>query len=89
MKGPLDYAVKAGINLLRVYRDYRPLKFFGIFGFLFLCTGVALGIWILTFFIYNGNVGGLPRVIFSTLFIIIGIQIFLFGFLADMVKQNK
>ena len=27
MKNPFDFAIKAGVNLLRIYRDYEPLKF--------------------------------------------------------------
>ena len=31
-KSTIEYAVKAWINIFRIYRDYAPLKFFGLFG---------------------------------------------------------
>ena len=39
-KNPFDYAFKAWVNILRIYRDFEPLKFFGYMGgslFLFGC----------------------------------------------------
>jgi glycosyltransferase involved in cell wall biosynthesis len=84
---PLDYALKAWLNIFRIYRDFDPLKFFGVIGTFFISLGFLLGIWILTTLYQTGGVGGIPRVILSALFIITGIQIFLFGFLADMYKQ--
>ncbi|MBD3164446.1 glycosyltransferase [Candidatus Woesearchaeota archaeon] len=86
IKHPLSYAAKAWINIIRIYRDYEPLKFFGIIGGLFLFLGSLLGILILATLINKGVVGGIPRVILSGLFITTGIQILLFGFLADMKK---
>jgi len=35
-----------------------------------------------------GNTGGIPRVVLSAFLILSGVQIILFGFLADMFKQK-
>lgn len=86
-KNPLDYAIKAWINILRIYRDFAPLKFFGTISLLFILAGVVLGGYIVYHIVNFGNAGGIPRVILSMLFIMIGIQIGLFGFLADMMKK--
>jgi glycosyltransferase involved in cell wall biosynthesis len=87
MKNPFDYAVKAWINLFRVYRDYEPLKFFGFIGGSFFFVGIILGFFIVTNILLYGVAGGIPRVILSALMILSGIQIWLFGFLADMHKK--
>ncbi len=87
IKNSFEYAIKAWINILRTYRDYEPLKFFGYIGGLFILIGLILGIWIIMIFLKTGLVGGIPRVILSSLFIISGIQIFFFGFLADMNRK--
>jgi len=84
----LQYAIKAWINILRVYRDFRPLKFFGYSGAIFFIVGVLLGLWILYNIIITGSAGALPRVLLTVLLITVGIQIWLFGFLADMVKKE-
>jgi len=84
IKNPFEYALKAGVNIMRIYRDYQPIKFFGVFGFLFFGVGLLIGLWILYTLFTTGSVGALPRVMLSVLFLSIGVQIYLFGFLADM-----
>jgi glycosyltransferase involved in cell wall biosynthesis len=89
MKSPLDFAIKAWINILRVYRDYEPLKFFGIFGSIFLFSGILVGIWLLYLFFTTGSVGHVPSTILSVMLILLGVQIISFGFLADMQKTKR
>ncbi len=86
MKNPFEYAFKAWINILRIYRDYWPLKFFGSIGLFFFSLGVFIGIILVLNFVFTGKVGHLPLTILSMLLVIIGVQIGLFGFLADMKK---
>ena len=86
-KNSFDYAAKAWINILRIYRDFAPLKFFGRIGFLFIGSGFILGLFIMYHISAFGTAGGIPRVILSMLLILVGVQIWLFGFLADMNKK--
>ncbi len=86
LRNPLDYAIKAWLTIFRIYRDYEPLKFFGLFGGLILLTGLLLGGSVTYSYLTTGFVGGIPRVVLAGVFITMGIQIILFGFLADMLK---
>ena len=86
-KNPLDYAIKAWINILRIYRDFAPLKFFGYIGGVLILSSVLIGFYILYYFLQNGGVGGVPRVILTAILFLTGIQIITFGFLADMIKK--
>ncbi len=86
-KNPFDYAIKAWINIFRIYRDYEPLKFFGRIGAIFLIIGFGIGIWLLYRLVTLGFIGRLPSTILSMLLILIGIQVILFGFFADMMKK--
>ncbi len=86
-KNPFEYALKAWINIFRIYRDYDPLKFFGIFGCALLFVGLLLGAWVVYSVLLYGNVGGIPRVILSAVLILTGFQIVLFGFFADMFRK--
>jgi len=86
-RNPFDYAIKAWINIFRIYRDFEPLKFFGRIGLMFIVIGVLIGLFILYKIITVGNAGGIPRVILSMLLILVGIQIAFFGFLADMNRR--
>ncbi len=83
-KNPLDYAIKAWINILRIYRDFEPLRFFGKIGISIILLGVLIGLRLIYFFVTTGKVGHLPSVILTAIFIITGLQVILFGFLADM-----
>lgn len=87
IKNPIEYAIKAWINILRVYRDNEPLKFFGRIGTIILSIGLIIGVWLTSLFLITGIVGHLPSLILSFLLITTGIQIILFGFLADMRKS--
>ena len=88
MKGPFDYAIKAWINIFRIQRDYNPLAFFGKIGIIFLTLGLLIGLWVIYTVLTENNVGGIPRVILSSLLILAGVQTILFGFLADMKKNE-
>ncbi len=84
---PFSYASKAWINILRIYRDYEPLKFFGFIGGIFFVSGFLIGIWLLYLFLATGAIRRIPSAILSILLILMGIQLILFGFIADMNKK--
>jgi len=86
-KNPIDYAFKAWINILRIYRDFAPLKFFGAIGSGLFISGLLIGLWIVYHFINYEKVGGTPRVVLSALLMLTGLQIIIFGFLADMIRK--
>jgi len=88
-KNSFEYALKAWINILRIYRDYEPLKFFGLFGLFFIFLGLIIGFWLLYLFFTTGRVGHIPSQILSLMLMVIGVQISLFGFLADMNRKSS
>ncbi len=87
LKNPFEYAVKGWINILRIQRDYNPLKFFGVFGIWLILVGLIIGIWLVKNFLETGQVGHVPSTILCMLLITTGLQAIFFGFLADMNKK--
>lgn len=87
MRGPFNYAIRAGVNLLRIYRDYEPLKFFGRIGGLFFLPGFIIGLWLIYLFLTMGQVGHNLLAVLSAILMLTGIQIIFFGFLADMKRK--
>jgi glycosyltransferase involved in cell wall biosynthesis len=85
---PFQYAVKAWVNILRIYRDFAPLTFFGLIGGGMLAIGSVLGLFIIYNIFQTGFAGGIPRVILSALLILTGLQVILFGFFADMLRPS-
>jgi len=83
MKGPLDYGIRGGANLIRLFRDYAPITFFGSIGMFLIFTGLAVGSWLLYLFLTTGAIGRIPSLILTVLLIVTGLQLILFGFFAD------
>ena len=86
-KGPLQYALKAWINIMRIYRDYDPLKFFGRIGLTLIAFGSIIGSWLVYRWATLGYIGRVPSTILTMLLLLAGMQIILFGFLADMLRK--
>jgi len=87
---PFDYAIKAWINIFRIYRDFEPLKFFGKIGLSIIALSMLVGLDLA----YELGLNGvsyvdhlIPTIILMVVFFLAGLQILLFGFLADMNKK--
>jgi glycosyltransferase involved in cell wall biosynthesis len=87
MRNPFEYALKAWINIFRIYRDYEPLKFFGAFGTFFMLIALILAGRLLWSFFTTGLVGHIPTMMLTVLLVTVGVLIWLFGFLADMMRK--
>ena len=86
-KSPLEYAFKAWINILRIYRDYDPVKFFGKIGLTITSLGVLIGIYFTYLHFTTGIKGHLGLLVLMIILLVVGIQIALFGLIADMLKR--
>ncbi len=87
MKSSLDYAVRGGTNLIRLFRDYAPLTFFGSIGASLIIVGMLIGSWLLYRFFTYGAIGKIPSLILSVALVLIGLQFILFGFFADSKRK--
>lgn len=86
---PLFYAIKSLMIILRTYRDYHPMKFFGVLGGLLVAIGTAIGAYLLAFWLVHSYIGRMPTLILSVLLIILGSESLLFGFFADMLITQR
>jgi len=87
ISNPFGYAARAWVNIFRIYRDYDPLKTFGMMGLVPLIAGIGIGSWLLSFFFDTGRMPFTGSLILTFLLVTIGIAVILFGFLADMRKD--
>lgn len=86
-RNPFQYAWRAWINILRIYRDYEPLQFFGRIGMTGLAGGAAIGLYFV-FLHFTTGIKGHPGLLFLMMILLVfGLQTVLFGFLADMMKR--
>lgn len=86
-KSPFQYAVKAWINILRIYRDYEPLAFFGRVGGLCLSLGISIGFYFVYLHFTTGIKGHIGLLFLMLILLVFGLQTILFGFLADMMRR--
>lgn len=86
-KNPLQYAIKAWINIFRIYRDYQPLKFFGRIGVASFFFGFIIGLYFIFLHLTTGIKGHIGLLFLMLILLMFGLQTILFGFLADMIKQ--
>ena len=87
IRNPFEYAIKAWINIIRIYRDYEPLKFFGISGSFVFLIGFMIGLYLIYLHLTSGILGHFALVMLDVLILSIGLQIIIFGFLADMYRR--
>lgn len=76
--------------ILKAVRDVRPLKFFGLPAIFFLI--IALGGFIFFFYHYFQEFKITPYInyiAFSSVSLLLGIQLLIFSFIADMVKASR
>ncbi len=85
-KNPLEYAIRAWINIFRIYRDYDPLKFFGRVGLVGLSLGIIIGLYFVYLHFTTGISGHLGLLFLMLILLVFGLQTILFGFLADMKR---
>ncbi len=84
------YAKLAGITIIRSYRDYRPFAVFAGIGAVILGFGVLVGARVLIHYLTTGMVTPyLPSAVLTAVLMIVGTQIIIFGFMADMLKTQR
>jgi len=84
------YARLAGITIIRSYRDYRPFAVFAGIGVVIVGLGVLVGARVLIHYLTTGMVTPyLPSAVLTAMLLIVGTQIIVFGFMADMLKTQR
>ena len=82
--------IKVLFTIVRLYRTYRPMKFFGIIAFLLALISVALFIPVLINYAQTGMVPNFPTLIVSGFIMIAAIQALFAGLtLQTMCQKNK
>lgn len=85
-----QYAVQAGIIILRAMRDTRPLTFFGSIGLSVFLLGVFCGLFVFIFWCFTGHTTGVRSVLFgSATFILLGFLLAVLALVADMLGRVK
>jgi len=83
------YIKRSIITMFRIFNTYRPLSFFVILGAIPLLAGIGIGTRWVVLFMGKGSALHIPSLILTAILIILGMQIFIFGLVADLISVNR
>ena len=76
--------------ILQAVRDVRPLKFFGLPGLFFMAIAlIGFSIFLFNYFQSFKITPYLNYIIFSSISLLLGIQLLIFALIADMIRSNR
>lgn len=83
------YVQRSLFTILRIFMTYKPLRFFTILGSIPFSIGFFLGVrWLLLFFSGTARTH-VPSLILTAILIIIGVQLWILGLVADVMAVNR
>ncbi len=89
-KNMRSYVQRSIGTILKIFMIYRPVKSSFILGMIPFSLGFFLSLrWVVLFYLEDGSRSHLPSLILSAILIIIGFQILLFGFFAELISANR
>lgn len=83
------YVKKSMLTIIRAYMMYKPLLFFSFIGTIFTVIGALVGVRFLYFYAIGQGAGHVQSLVLTSMLIIIGVQSFVIGFLADVIAANR
>ncbi|MBE9045859.1 glycosyltransferase family 2 protein [Pleurocapsales cyanobacterium LEGE 10410] len=93
VKSITTYVQHSIVTILRIFMTYRPLQFFMLLGSVPFSLGFLLCCrWLLLFWGIFGDNPAKPRVpslILAAILILIGVQLWIFGLIADLMGVNR
>lgn len=89
IKNLYDYIVRSAVTIILIFMTYRPLKFFFLIGSIPFTIGMILSVRWLMLFLGGPQASSIPSLIFSSVMIIIGFQLWMFGLIAELMSVNR
>ncbi len=81
---------KSGMDLIRIYSMYQPLRvFFWLGVFTFIIGLIPIGRFLYHYFFVNNGEGMIQSLIFGSIFIIISTNLFALGIIGDLLARNR
>lgn len=89
-KSIFQYITKSANTILRIYTMYEALYVFMMIGLVVFFCGTVLFLRYLYFYIFNLNpTGHIQSLILGAVLSLIGLQVMVFGLVADLVSSNR
>jgi glycosyltransferase involved in cell wall biosynthesis len=89
MKSIPAYIRRSVFTILRIFMTYKPLRFFTFLGAFPFAAGFAISLrWVLLF-LHDSTRAHVPSLILAAILILIGVQLWIFGLVADVIAVNR
>jgi dolichol-phosphate hexosyltransferase len=82
---PFHDGIKIVTTIYRLAKVNNPMFYFGMMGVLTSVLGILTGIYVLLEWLKPGHIEHIPLTILTVLLIVVGIEIFMFGMISDML----
>ena len=84
------YVRRSILTIIRIFMVYRPLRFFAIVGCFPFGAGAFLCMrWLFLFFFDDPTRARAPSLIMAAVLILIGVQLWILGLVADLLSVNR
>jgi glycosyltransferase involved in cell wall biosynthesis len=84
-----SYIQRSILTIVRIVMVYQPLRFFVLLGSVPFGLGVLLGMRWLIFLWMGAERTRIPSLILAAILILIGVQLWIFGLVADLLAANR
>ncbi len=88
-RGNWSYIKRSVATMIRIYTMYEPLKMFATIGAMLFGGGMLIGLRFLYFYFTQGGAGHIQSLILTAVLLILGFQMFMLGFVADIIGSNR
>jgi glycosyltransferase involved in cell wall biosynthesis len=89
IKGIPTYLKQSLLTILRIFMTYKPLRFFMIAGSVPFTIGALIGVRWLALYLSGTPRTHVPSLILASILILIGVQLWVFGLVADLLSVNR
>ncbi len=84
-----SYIKRSAATIFRIYTMYEPLKTFSLIGGSVFSLGLLISLRFLYYYIMGDGDGHIQSLILSAVLMLIGFQVIMIGFLADLIRGNR
>jgi hypothetical protein len=90
VKSSAAYVRRSASTIVRSYAIYRPFRFFANIAAIPMIIGIVLCVrWVILFYTSDPYESRLPSLVTGGVLVLVGVQILMFAFLADLMATSR
>jgi glycosyltransferase involved in cell wall biosynthesis len=89
VKSITSYVRRSILTIARIFMTYKPMDFFMVPGSIVFAAGVLVGVRFVYFYLAGTGGGHIQSVVLAAVLLLIGFQLMVFGFIAELLGVNR